>query len=168
MSKKYNKLLQYRYTNLLIQQFSIIKLPIFILFLLIHCFFSGCSQVPPDIQISDIVALPSPVMKGVVSVFMRISNKGGKDYLIGAKTDIDDSIVELHDVKDGRMVKVRRVKIPSRGKTEMIPGGLHIMIFNLPDHIMMGDEIRLYLRFEKSGEQVIKLNIPRGKKGGTR
>lgn len=120
---------------------------------------SGCSQPPPDIQISDIVALPSPVLKGVVSVFMRISNNGGKDYLTGAKTDINGSIVELHDVKNGRMVKVNSIKIPSEGKVEMIPGGIHIMIFNLPENIMKGGEINLYLRFEKSGEREVKLKL---------
>lgn len=119
----------------------------------------ACSQKPPDIQASDIVALPSPVLKGVVSVFMRISNNGGKDYLTGARTDINGSIVELHDVKDGKMVKVRSIKIPSEDKLEMIPGGMHIMIFNLPDNIMNGDEINLYLRFEKSGERKVKLKV---------
>lgn len=119
----------------------------------------ACSQKPPDIQESDIIALPSPVLKGVVSVFMRISNNGGKDYLIGARTDINGSIVELHDVKDGKMVKVRSIKIPSKDKIEMIPGGMHIMIFNLPDNIMNGAEMDLYLRFEKSGERKVKLKV---------
>ncbi|MFN3395462.1 MAG: copper chaperone PCu(A)C [Thermodesulfovibrionales bacterium] len=90
------------------------------------------------------------MLKGVVSVFMRISNSGGKDYLTGARTDINGSIVELHDVKNGRMVKVNSIKIPSEGKVEMIPGGIHIMIFNLPDNIIKGNEINLYLRFDKT------------------
>ncbi len=98
-------------------------------------------------------------MKGVVSVFMRISNRGGKDHLIGARTDIDGTIVELHDEKDGRMVKVKGIKIPSKGRVEMVPGGLHIMIFNLPDSVMNGDEMTLYMGFEKSGEKSVKLRI---------
>ncbi|MFN3480172.1 MAG: copper chaperone PCu(A)C [Thermodesulfovibrionales bacterium] len=129
-----------------------------LIFLLILAI-SGCSQSHPDIHISDIVALPSPVMKGVVSVFMRISNNGGKDYLIGAKTDIKGSIVELHDVKNGRMVKVDRIKIPTKDKVEMVPRGLHIMIFNLPDNIMNGDEINLYMIFDKSGERAVKFKV---------
>jgi copper(I)-binding protein len=68
---------------------------------------AGCSAKPPDIQFSDIVVIPEPVMKGVVSVFMRIKNNGGKDNLTGVRTDIDGTIAELHDVRDGRMVKVK-------------------------------------------------------------
>ncbi len=120
---------------------------------------SGCSQKPPDIRISDVVAIPSPVMKGVVSVFMRISNDGGSDHLIDARTDGDGSIVELHDIKDGRMVKVKDIKIPGKGKVEMIPGGLHIMIFNLPDSIMNGDAIKLHLKFKRSGERSIEVKV---------
>lgn len=102
---------------------------------------SGCSQESTDIQVSDIVALPSSVMKGLVSVYMRISNNGARDYLIDARTGIDGTITELHDVRGGKMVKIRDIKIPSKGNVEMIPGGLHIMIFNLPDNVMNGDEI---------------------------
>lgn len=127
--------------------------------LLILLTISACSQKPPDIQISDIIALPSPVMKGVASVFMRISNNGGRDYLIGAKTDIDGSIVELHNVKNGRMVKIKEVKIPANGKIEMIPGGMHIMIFNLPDKIMDSQELNLYLQFKKSGVRSLRIKI---------
>lgn len=120
---------------------------------------TACSQKPPDIQISDIIVLPSPVMKGVVSVFMKIENKGGKDYLIDARTDVNASIVEFHDIKDGKMIKVKDIKIPAKGKVEMIPGGIHIMIFNLPDNIMMGHEMNLYLQFKESGERSLKLKV---------
>jgi copper(I)-binding protein len=105
----------------------------------------GCSQKPPDIQVGDVVAAPSPVMRGVVSVFMRIENKGGSDRLVRASTDVADSIVELHDIDDGKMVKVKSIKIPSNGKVEMIPGGLHVMIFNLPKDITSNYKFTLHL-----------------------
>jgi len=35
---------------------------------------------------------------------MRIENKGGRDYLVKASTDVAGSFVELHDIKDGKMV----------------------------------------------------------------
>jgi copper(I)-binding protein len=119
---------------------------------------AGCNSAPPNIQISDVVAAPSPVMRGVVSVFMRIENKGGSDRLVRASTDVADSIVELHDIDDGKMVKVKSIKIPSNGKVEMIPGGLHVMIFNLPKDITSNYKFTLHLDFEKSGRKSIILN----------
>lgn len=139
---------------------NVLRLALFLPAMLI---ITGCAQKPPDIQVSDIVAVPSPIMRGAVSVFMRISNNGGRDDLVGAKTDIQGTIVELHDVKDGKMVRVKSIKIPSHGKIEMIPGGLHIMIFKLPDEIKGGSEFTLYLRFEKSGEKAVRLKIAKSK-----
>lgn len=133
-------------------------LPLTLFFIII-----GCSQKPPDIQVGDIVAVPSPIMRGVVSVFMRVSNSGGMDNLVGARTDIQGAIVELHDMKDGKMVKVKNIKIPSNGKVEMVPGGLHIMIFKLPDGIKEGSEFTLYLGFEKSGEKAVKIKVIKNK-----
>lgn len=128
-------------------------------FLTVMTIIAGCAQKPPDIQINDTIAVISPIMRGVVSVFMRISNNGGRDDLVAARTDIDGTIVELHDMKDGKMVKTKSIKIPSRDKIEMVPGGLHIMIFKLPDEIKEGSELTLHLRFKKSGEKAVKLKI---------
>jgi copper(I)-binding protein len=127
---------------------------------------SGCTTAPPDISVSDTVAVRSPIMRGVASVFMRIENKGGKDHLIGASTNIAGSIVELHDIKDGKMIKVKSIKIPSKSKVELIPKGPHIMIFNLPDEpihspssVKDGFEFTINLKFEKSGQKAVKLKL---------
>ncbi|GER93832.1 copper chaperone PCu(A)C [hot springs metagenome] len=133
-----------------------------ILLIIMAVTIANCVQKPPDIQISDAVTVASPIMHGVVSVFMRISNNGGRDMLVGASTDIDGSVVELHDVKDGKMVKVKGIKIPSHDKIEMIPGGMHIMIFKMPDEIKDGFEFTLYLHFERYGKKAVKLKVVKG------
>jgi hypothetical protein len=131
------------------------------IFVSIFIIISGCSSAPPDIQLSDIVAAPSPIMRGVISVFMRIENKGGRDYLVKASTDVAGSFVELHDIKDGKMVKVKSIKIPSNGKVEMIPGGVHIMIFNMPKDVSSDYEFTLHLDFEKSGKKSVAVSVPK-------
>ena len=69
--------------------------------------------------------------------------------------DVPDTIVEFHDMKDGKMVKVKSIRIPSNDKVEMIPGDLHVMIFNLPKDIAPGYEFTLNLDFEKSGRKSV-------------
>lgn len=121
---------------------------------------ADCAQKPPDIQVSDTVAVISRLMQGVASVSMRISNHGGRDdNLISVGTDIDGTIVELHDVKDGKMVKVKSIKIPSHSKIWKISSGLHIIIFKLPDEIKEGSEFTLHLRFEEAGEKAVGIKI---------
>lgn len=113
---------------------------------------AGCADKAPDIRIEKASAQSSPAMLGVASVFMNIVNTGGKDVLLSARTDSKGTVTELHDMKQGKMVKVERINVPSRGIVELKPGSLHIMIFGLPKDVKPGSNIRMHLVFEKAGE----------------
>jgi hypothetical protein len=97
---------------------------------------------------------------GSASVFMNISNSGDiEDVLTGARVDIPDTVAEIHDTKDGKMVKVEKVSIPSKDIVELKPGGLHIMMFHMPEDIKEGFEFKMHLLFERSGEREIKVKL---------
>jgi copper(I)-binding protein len=83
---------------------------------------------------------------------MTVRNAGGRDELVGASAEPQQTIVELHDMRDRRMVKVPQLAVPRHAALELKPGGRHIMLFNMPRAIGAGSEITLLLRFEKSGE----------------
>ena len=114
---------------------------------------AGCTAQPPQIIIEGQYANLSPIFIGAGSVFFKIKNTGGRDALVGAAVAIPDTVIELHDVKDGRMVRVNKIVIPSRETMELKPGGHHIMIFNMPRTMQEGSELTLTLRFERSGEK---------------
>lgn len=113
---------------------------------------TGCTPQPPQISVEGQYANMSGMFLGAGSVFMKIKNAGGKDVLIGAATGMPNATVELHDVKDSRMVKTERIAIPSRSTVELKPRSLHIMLFNMPKSVRAGTEFTLTLKFEKSGE----------------
>jgi copper(I)-binding protein len=68
-------------------------------------------------------------------------------------------VIELHDVKDGRMVRVEKIVIPSGETTDLRPGSHHIMIFNMPRTVREGSELTLTLRFERSGEKQVPVRF---------
>lgn len=113
---------------------------------------AGCTAQAPQITIEGQYANLSPMLIGVGSVFMKIENGGGKDALVRATVDIPGAVVEMHDVQDGRMVKVDRISIRSHGTVELKPRALHIMIFKMPKEIKIGSAVTLTLVFEKTGE----------------
>ncbi len=120
----------------------------------------GTSQKFPSISIEAQEARLSPMIIGSASVFMSISNTGeSDDMLIGAKLDIPDAVAEIHDTKDGKMVKVEHVSIPSKAAVELKPGGLHIMIFHMPEDLKEGYEFKMHLLFERSGEKQINVKL---------
>jgi len=120
---------------------------------------AGCTAQPPQITIEGQYANLSPLFIGAGSVFFKLKNTGGRDTLVGAAVAIPNAVVELHDVKDGRMVRVEKITIPSRETTDLGPGSHHIMIFNMPRTVQEGSEIALTLRFERSGEKKMLLRF---------
>lgn len=122
---------------------------------------TACSSSPPQIAIEGPSAELSPVFLGVASVYMTVRNDGGKDALVAVTTGLPNTVTELHDVQNNRMVKVDRISVPGRGELRMRPGGWHAMVFSLPRTLKEGDELALTLRFERAGEKNITARIER-------
>ncbi len=120
---------------------------------------AGCTSQPPQVTIDGQYAELSPVFYGVASVFMTIKNGGGGDAVTGISVNVPGALVELHDVKNRRMVKVEKIAVPSHGSAELKPGGLHIMVFNMPKTMRDGNEIVLTLMFARSGERQVPVRL---------
>jgi hypothetical protein len=91
---------------------------------------------------------------------MRIANPGdGDDALLEARAELPGTVTQIHAVRDGRMVESGRLVIPAGGVLELRPGGLHIMVFQMPKDGGAGREFRLRLRFERSGEKLTSVRI---------
>jgi len=125
---------------------------------------AGCTSQPPQITIEGQYADLSPVFIGAGSVFLKARNTGGRDALVGAAVAVPNAVIELHDVKDGRMVRVDKIVIPARETTDLRPGGHHIMIFNMPRTVQEGSELTLTLRFERSGEKQVPIRFEKEQK----
>jgi len=119
----------------------------------------GCTSPPPQITIEGPYGELSPVFIGAGSLYLKIRNAGGRDVLIGAEVAFPKTVIELHDVRDNRMVRVKKMDIASRETVELKPGSLHIMVFNMPKTIQKGSELTLTLRFERSGERIVQVRF---------
>ncbi len=122
----------------------------------------ACAPRLPHLTVEAAEVELSPVMLGVGSVFMKIVNTGsGGDELVSARLSIPGTITEFHEMKDGRMARVKRIVIPPGTTVEMKPGGSHIMVFMLPKDVREGSEVTLALEFEKTGKKEISAKLTR-------
>ncbi len=132
----------------------------FFIFLINNAAGMGNSPKTPIITIHDQHAKLSMSMIGVAAVFMKIENSGeGDDNLISARISIKDTITELHDVKDGKMIGIEKIRIPAKSTVELKPKHLHIMLFKLPKDMKEGDEFTMHLSFERSGEKSVNVKF---------
>ncbi|GAB4457307.1 MAG: copper chaperone PCu(A)C [Anaerolineae bacterium] len=126
---------------------------------------SSCSAAAagPQIVQHDAWGRPSPKMAGAGAVYVVIENKGSQaDRLIGA-TSAASAKVELHEsYMDGDVMKMRPVPaldIPAGSTLELKPGSYHIMLIELVKPLERGSHISVTLKFEKSGELPLDVEI---------
>lgn len=116
-----------------------------------------------DIEVSNsFVKITPPNMKQT-AIFMDIKNNSDKEIsLIDANTSLS-SVTELHThIKDGemmKMIKVSDIKIPAHGETNLKPGGLHIMVFDLNSSVDENTTANVWLKFDNNETMLIE-NIP--------
>jgi copper(I)-binding protein len=100
---------------------------------------------------------------GTTAVYLTLVNKGdAPDALLSASSDVSKT-VELHETQMKgdvmRMVPIPRIAIPAKGRTELKPQGLHLMLIGLKRDLKPGDEINMTLHFEKSGEKELTVKV---------
>jgi copper(I)-binding protein len=119
-----------------------------------------CLAGSPEITVKEQKAVLSPMIVGAGAAFMTIVNEGsGDDTLVRARTDMEGTIVELHDVKDGKMIRTEDIAIPAKNTVVLRPGNLHIMVFNIPKSVNVDHAFALTLVFKKSGEMTVPLRF---------
>jgi periplasmic copper chaperone A len=113
-----------------------------------------------DITIGHPWARATPGAVKNSAAFMVFDNKGGADKLIGVSGDVARDI-QIHTMlTEAGVMKMREIKsldIPAKGKTELKPGGLHIMLIGLKDGLKEGQKFPLTLKFEKAGEVTVEV-----------
>jgi len=57
------------------------------------------------------------------------------------------------------MQALEAVAIPSDGAVAFEPGGRHVMVTGLEEPLAAGDELRLVLRFEQTGERALAIPV---------
>jgi len=134
------------------------SVPYLVFYFLIIAVVAGCSQGTPEISIVDAKFVPSQMLIGRASSFMKIVNDGeGSDVLTGCQIREYPSVRgEIHDVVDGKMVKIEKIDVPAGQHTDLKMGSFHLMFFGIPEQIEA--EVTLVLSFQKSG--VIEVKAP--------
>ncbi|MFW7525548.1 copper chaperone PCu(A)C [Vibrio ostreicida] len=124
---------------------------------------SPFAHATSDLTTHGTYARATPPHAATSAVFSEIMNKGDTDRFIVSATTEAAGKVELHDViKQGDVMKMRQVqkiKIPANGMIELKPGSLHIMLFDLKQPLIEGENIQVTLSFANGEQQTIAAPI---------
>lgn len=103
-----------------------------------------------------------PPGQAITAAFLEIENPNpAADYLISVACDCAKT-VEIHRmVQDGdrmKMKPVEQIKVPAGGKVELVPGGLHLMLF-WTKPLRQGEKVRFRLRFTHAGDVEVEAPV---------
>lgn len=95
--------------------------------------------------------------------FMTIENKSNKPLkIISAESGVAKT-VELHKHTNDngvmRMRKIPFIKVPADGKTELKPGGLHIMLIGPHHPLKAGQTVNVKLNFEDGSSKIVSMPV---------
>jgi copper(I)-binding protein len=115
-----------------------------------------------SIDIDHPTARPTAAGQAVAGGFMTFVNKGTADRLLSATTPVAAS-VQIHSMAmDGNVMKMRQLEaleLPTGQVVELKPGSWHLMLMGLKAPLKAGDKFPMTLRFEKTGETVVSVQV---------
>ena len=125
------------------------------------------SGISGDIIVHEAFSRATPPGSTVSSVYFSVTNEGDEErVLVGAEAEVAD-VVELHthehDDEEGvhQMRRVHEVPIPAQGVVDFEPGGLHVMLIDLTEELVEGEEIDVNLLFDDGTEVMVLAEVRR-------
>ena len=132
-----------------------------LLFLLTACNTGGA----PSLEIEDAWIRQVPPGSSISALYFEINNRGNvPDKLLSVNSPVSEraeihSTVFNNDEGTAKMVKLQDVAIPAGETTSLSPGGIHIMLLNLKNDFISGDEYDITAEFENSGTRTFKAKV---------
>ncbi len=104
--------------------------------------------------------------RNVTAAYATVENPGTADLqIVGASAEVAGR-VEMHEMmRSGDMMKMSPVKaitVPAKGKVELKPGGLHIMLFDLKRPLKEGETVELILATDKGATVKAQAPVKKG------
>jgi len=134
---------------------------LFSLMLVLAISLSGCSA-PADIEVHQ--AWVRPTAQGEnAAVYLTLHNHTeNDDELTGVSSNAAD-VVEIHESKMEndvmQMNMLTSVSLAADEEVIFTPGGLHIMLVNVKQELVLGEHIGVILHFKNHADIVVNVHI---------
>ena len=116
-----------------------------------------------EVTISDAYARAVPPGQSNSASFMMLSNGSATDHALVAAESSVSRVTELHThtMSEGmmKMRQVEKIDIPANGKTQLQPGGLHVMLIGLTQDLTPDDQVSLTLTFEDGSKRTLVVPV---------
>lgn len=130
---------------------------------------SACQAEHKTAQAADSVKIENPYARAVPpgqansGAFMTFVNTGDVDHSVKSAASPVADKVELHTHTNNNgvmeMRQVPQIDVPAKGRTELKPGGFHIMLLGLKQPLTAGETADITVTFEDGSSTTVKAPI---------
>ncbi len=123
------------------------------------------AEVKTTLEITDVWARKSMSPNNNSAAYMKINNPTGEQItIIGASASRVANNVELHksfvDEKGvSRMTSIDKIVVPAGSSIELMPGAIHIMLFDLKKNLAEGDKFDITIKIEGKDPIVLEATV---------
>jgi hypothetical protein len=118
-----------------------------------------------EVDVHDPWIAEAPPTARSLAAFMDLENAGSSPRRLVAVEAPGFDRIELHQStgEDGmhRMVKQEAIEIPAGGRTELAPGGYHVMLIGVEEPLRAGDTVSMRLIFANDEIRTIEVPVRR-------
>lgn len=118
---------------------------------------------------ADSVTVENPFVRAVPpgqpnsAAFMTLVNASDTEHSVKSAASPVAATVELHTHTNNNgvmeMRQVPQIDVPAKGRTELKPGGLHIMLIGLTQDLKAGEKAAITLTFEDGSTTTVDAPI---------
>lgn len=127
--------------------------------------FSLAVTAHAEVDVHDPWIAEAPPAARSLAAFMGLENAGSTPRRLVAVEAPGFDRIELHQstTEDGthRMIKQDAIRIPPGGRTELAPGGYHVMLIGVQEPLQAGDTVSMRLIFANDEVRAIEVPVRR-------
>ncbi|MBL8049598.1 MAG: copper chaperone PCu(A)C [Anaerolineales bacterium] len=124
---------------------------------------SACSSLSGELTVNNAWSRPALKSENGAVYFVIENGTYSNEKLLSVSTDVaEDAQIHMTMVNDQSVMSMKMqefVEIPSGNEINFKSGGLHIMLANLHQDLLVGDTFTLTLQFENAGEVNIQVIV---------
>nr|KIS33423.1 hypothetical protein TQ38_08440 [Novosphingobium sp. P6W] len=110
----------------------------------------------PGLVASDGKLVLPVIARRPAAVYFTVRNDGAEPVTLAAVSILGAGKAEMHETKGGSMGKVDSLPVDPGASVVFAPGGLHVMVFDLPAALKAGGKAELTMTFSDGD----KLSMP--------
>tara|TARA_B110000444_G_scaffold185377_1_gene174445 strand:- start:298 stop:702 length:405 start_codon:yes stop_codon:yes gene_type:complete len=118
-----------------------------------------------DILLDHGFVRATPPGQKMTAAYMCLTNSGAEDVVIEGVSIKIAARTEIHEsyVRDGMMAmrQLPLITVPAGGRVELVPGGMHMMLFGVTNPLNEGEEVNIVLQYKNAASQQFYLPVQR-------